>query len=112
LRDIIFYFCRNFEFLDLPGTPASEEDMPGKSVLFGTPLAAPGHKAENPAGPDLLTPAEASRYVRLAPQTLSRWRCEGRGPDYFKLGGKVFYGRQDLDAFIAGSRVDGSAVAA
>ena len=86
--------------------------MSGSSASLRTSAAAPGGKPGNPAGLDLLTPAEASEYVRLAVQTLSRWRCEGRGPDYFKVGGKVFYARPDLDAFLAAARVHGSADAA
>lgn len=58
-----------------------------------------------PASSDLLLPDEAAAYLRCAKQTLARRRCEGGGPAYVKLGGRVLYRRADLDAWIAGRRV-------
>jgi hypothetical protein len=37
----------------------------------------------------------------VAPQTLARWRCEGRGPKFFKVGGKILYRLADVEAFEA-----------
>jgi hypothetical protein len=86
--------------------------MSERSALLGTSAIAPDYKTEASAGPDLLITVEAAKYLRLAPQTLSRWRCEGRGPGYHRLGGRIFYARPDLDAFIAAGRVHGPADAA
>lgn len=54
----------------------------------------------------LLLPVDAGR--KLGPEghpipasTLAWWRATGRGPKYIKVGRRVFYREDDLDAFIA-----------
>jgi hypothetical protein len=42
---------------------------------------------------------EAARYLNLSPQTLTNWRCLGRGPRFLKFGGRVVYDHDDLQAF-------------
>ena len=42
----------------------------------------------------------AAFYLGLAPKTLAMWRCSGDGPRFTKIGGKVFYFKADLDAWI------------
>ena len=42
----------------------------------------------------------ASAYLGLAPKTLAMWRCDGTGPRFTKIGGKVFYFHTDLDLWI------------
>jgi hypothetical protein len=51
------------------------------------------------------TTEETARRLHRAPQTLARWRCEGSGPAYIKVGNRVLYPRPDVDAWIAGRRV-------
>ncbi len=46
----------------------------------------------------------AAEYVGLAPQTLNRWRGEGRGPRFMKLGSRVVYDQADLDEWLAANR--------
>ena len=49
----------------------------------------------------LLTPTEAAARLRANPRTLERWRTEGTGPAFVKVGPrKVAYRAQDVDAFI------------
>ena len=43
---------------------------------------------------------DAADYVGSKPSTLRAWRVRGRGPRYYKIGGKVFYRESDLDAWI------------
>lgn len=43
----------------------------------------------------------AALYLGLSDKTLAMKRCDGTGPKYVKLGGKVFYFKSDLDAWIA-----------
>ena len=48
----------------------------------------------------LMTVNEAADYLRLSIPTLNRYRVSGGGPVYQKIGPKrVFYDRQDLDAW-------------
>lgn len=49
---------------------------------------------------DLYDTEAAAPYIGHRPPTLHRWRVEGYGPPFIKLGRKVFYRRADLDAFL------------
>ena len=51
----------------------------------------------------LLDTAEAAVYLRLAKQTLAKWRSQGRGPSFVRLGGNVYYRHAELDQFIDAS---------
>ncbi len=44
----------------------------------------------------------AAKYVGRAPKTLAMWRMQGIGPEWTKNGGRVFYNKEALDAFIRG----------
>ncbi len=44
----------------------------------------------------------AAKYVNRAPKTLAMWRMEGIGPEWTKNGGRVFYNKEALDAFMRG----------
>ncbi len=44
----------------------------------------------------------AAKYVNRAPKTLAMWRMQGIGPDWTKCGGRVFYNKEALDAFMRG----------
>ena len=44
---------------------------------------------------------ELSRRWRLSPRTLERWRYQGTGPQYLKVGGRVVYRLDDIEAFEA-----------
>ena len=48
-----------------------------------------------------LTREEAAKYLGLGLRTLDNWRSQGRGPRYLKLGSRVIYPLQELDAFKA-----------
>lgn len=49
-----------------------------------------------------MTGDDAARYLGHKPKTLAMWRLMGKGPRWVKVGGRVFYYRADLEAFIAG----------
>lgn len=38
----------------------------------------------------------AAEFLGLSPKTLERFRVEGRGPCFLKLGRRVVYSREDL----------------
>lgn len=63
-----------------------------------------------PPATELLTTAEAARFLRLSVPTMERLRLSGDGPTFIKLGpGKrcrVVYRRADLDAWVHGQRRD------
>ncbi len=46
-----------------------------------------------------LNQTELSARWNLSPRTLERWRWLGEGPRYLKLGGRVLYRVEDVEAF-------------
>jgi hypothetical protein len=40
----------------------------------------------------------ASRWL-ISPRTLEQWRWQGKGPKYLKIGAKVVYRLEDVEAF-------------
>lgn len=55
---------------------------------------------------DRLTVKDAAEHVGLSASTLNKMRVEGRGPRYMRLGNRVIYRRQDLDAYLERSVVE------
>ncbi len=53
-----------------------------------------------PETPELLTEAEAAELLTVSISTMIRWRREGTGPPWFRLGGRhagaVRYRRDEL----------------
>jgi len=57
-------------------------------------------EAPSPMPPRLLRTEEAARWLGLSGRTLEKHRCTGKGPAYRKLGGRVVYVIDDLQAWI------------
>jgi hypothetical protein len=36
----------------------------------------------------------------LSQKTLENWRCSGRGPRFYRVGGRIRYSKSDLDAWL------------
>lgn len=49
---------------------------------------------------------EVAARWRLSVRTLERWRSRRQGPPFLKLGGKVVYRIEDVEAFEAAQRRD------
>ncbi len=45
---------------------------------------------------------DAAKYLGRAEKTLAMWAMEGKGPPSVLVGGRRFYFKNDLDAFIRG----------
>jgi len=41
---------------------------------------------------------DLARRWKLSPRTLERWRWLGQGPQYVKIGGRVVYRLEDVEA--------------
>lgn len=55
-----------------------------------------------------LTPLEASAYTGFKIGTLDNWRSTKKVKiPYIKVGGRVYYDKADLDAFLANCKVEG-----
>jgi len=50
--------------------------------------------------PSFVRTPEAARLLDLSPRTLEKHRCDGTGPIFHKLGGRVVYAVSDLHAWI------------
>ena len=48
-----------------------------------------------------LNQVELARRWSLSHRTLERWRWEGRGPRYLKIGGRIVYRLSDIEAYEA-----------
>lgn len=46
-----------------------------------------------------LNQVQLARRWSLSPRTLERWRCHEQGPCYLKVGGRVVYRLEDVEAF-------------
>jgi hypothetical protein len=86
--------ARSGERSDLPSEPPTSEGDARRSI------------GEVPRGADsaYLSTPQAAGYLQLKPNTLERWRSDGGGPLFVKVGGRVFYRREDLDDFIESRR--------
>ncbi len=52
----------------------------------------------------LLNERDASDLLGLSARTLQKWRLQGVGPRYLKLGHAVRYAREDLETFLNSGR--------
>lgn len=52
----------------------------------------------------VLSPKDAAAALGVSTRTLDRWRVEGLGPLFCKLGKRVAYTECDLQRFVADSR--------
>lgn len=48
---------------------------------------------------------DAAAYTGIARATLKKWRVVGTGPTYVRVGSKIVYLVDDLDAFLRSHRV-------
>lgn len=51
-----------------------------------------------------LTTTEVAETLRTPPETVRYWRHIGKGPKSFKVGRRVLYAAEDVEAFIAEAR--------
>lgn len=57
---------------------------------------------------ELLTTTEVAELLRTPAETVRFWRHVRKGPKSFKVGRRVLYAREDVDAFIAEARGEGA----
>jgi hypothetical protein len=50
---------------------------------------------------ELTKPADVATELHVTVNTLANWRCLRKGPAFVKVGAKVLYPRDGLDAWLA-----------
>lgn len=53
---------------------------------------------------EYITTTELAKLLRAPEETCRYWRHVGKGPKSFKVGRRVLYAREDVEAFIAEAR--------
>jgi predicted DNA-binding transcriptional regulator AlpA len=53
-----------------------------------------------------MTTVEVAELLRMPVESVRWWRHVGKGPKSFKLGRRVLYAREDLEAFIEQARLE------
>jgi hypothetical protein len=51
-----------------------------------------------------MTRQDSARYLGLKEKTLAMWALQKKGPRLVRVGGRVFYFKDDLDRFIRGEK--------
>lgn len=57
-----------------------------------------------------LSQIELAARWNISPRTLERWRWSGEGPQFIKIGGRVVYRLEDIEAFETAQRRDSTTV--
>ena len=70
---------------------------------FNTTQIAGGAEMSN-----YMTTVEVAEALRAPVETVRYWRHVGKGPKSFKLGRRVLYALEDVEAFIAEARNGGT----
>lgn len=62
--------------------------------------------------PVLFDNDDAAARLKVSPRTLERWRLEGRGPDFVRVGKRRLYTQEALQKFITANTVHNGGAAA
>lgn len=76
-------------------------DIEAKRPLDADETVQTDQRSRSEIKPRYLTTPDAAIHLSLSRRTLEKHRCYGTGPVYRKLGGKVVYAIDDLDAWAA-----------
>lgn len=57
------------------------------------------------SGPLVVDEDTAAERLSVSPRTLQRWRLNGRGPAFVRVGGRRMYRPEDLEAFVSAGLV-------
>lgn len=55
---------------------------------------------------EFLNQVHLARRWNISPRTLERWRWTGEGPAFVKIGGRVVYRIEDVEAYENGRRCE------
>lgn len=84
-----------------PKTPDRARKPPRKKAQG---REEPGRSSPTATGRPVLDTRRAAAFLSLSPKTLEAHRTRGGGPPFIKLGRRVVYRQEDLDAWLAKRR--------
>jgi len=58
------------------------------------------NKVKNFNPPNAISYLKENFNITFTTGTLAAWRCQGKGPRYTKLAGKIYYRQEDLDSYV------------
>ena len=105
VRSWMHGFADEFERTGIAWLLASDATLPpyGLHAAFA-PWTDDDEAMQKLDAATFLTPREAAAVLKLSFRTLDRYRVNGEGPAFHKFGGKVVYGRFDLEAWAKARR--------
>ena len=53
----------------------------------------------------LLTPKQTAKHYGFGVSTLAKWRVQGGGPEYLKIGAKIMYPQRAFEAWLDSKKV-------
>ena len=53
-----------------------------------------------------LNEEETAKYLSLSTHLLRKWRCQGGGPEYYRIGNRILYNRDLLDGWMQSYRIE------
>ena len=77
----------------IPSSNPTLEDHPAQAANTGGVKAVIALRL-------VMNDVEAAEILDMAPTTLRKWRTNGQGPSYIKLGKNVRYRMEDLTAYL------------
>jgi hypothetical protein len=86
------------------GSDLDNGDMARALLNAPKPIRTEGINVTTNLPEPLVTEGEAARILRVSLASLRRWRRQGSGPVYRKLGRTVRYRASDLSDFVASAR--------
>ncbi len=48
----------------------------------------------------LMPASEAAAHLMISPSTLAHYRCSGKGPEFIKIGRRVFYDEESIEQWL------------
>ncbi len=75
--------------------------LPSDMIRDEVPEASASPPTAVAAAVELLSAQQTAALLNLAPITLAKWRLQGTGPAFLKLGRRVAYRRVTIDEWLA-----------
>lgn len=69
------------------------------AATAANPGSLSGHQSPGALEERHFLQSELGRRWKISPRTLERWRTKRKGPRYLRLGGRIVYRLEDIEAY-------------